>query len=286
MSFVRTTNVTLFPVLLICSACAGNTVVGVEKTDGSVGEDSGVDGKLEASGQLTPLTSDCKSLGSMVGIRLKGSACYLMDARQVTRGQYYAAVKNGPPKASLPQCAAIEGSGPREEPYIPNTIGDLCRLDGTMAGGEEPDPRMHWPPHEGEQDLPMVCVNFCDIQAYCESVGKRTCNSSAQNQAMSSSTLDNPSVDEWYNACSGGGQRLYPWGNESVKACEQTVPSCEGAYAGIFGLGMEFSGNTSDGQQMRRGSLCAAPVDDAGTPWLGPIDDFSAHSGFRCCSDP
>jgi hypothetical protein len=300
MPIVRMTYVALFPLVLCSFGCGGNAVVGVEQTDGAVGgdasvndgsadtsvNDSGIDSSLDGSGQLTPLSSDCKNLGSMIGIRLKGGACYLMDAKKVTRGEYYAAVKNGPPKASLPQCATIEGSGPREEPSIPYASGDLCRVDGTGAGGELPDPRMHWPPSEGEQDLPMVCVNFCDIQAYCESVGKRLCNPKAQNPGPSNSTLDDPSTDEWYNACSGGGQRPYPWGSEPVAACKNLHPSCEGAYAGLIGLGLELTGHTSDGHQLERVSECSAPRDDAGAPVLSPIDSFNAYFGFRCCDDP
>jgi formylglycine-generating enzyme required for sulfatase activity len=66
---------------------------------------------------------------------------------------------------------------------------------------------------QGAPDEPVHCVNWNELKAHCESLGKRLCTEA-----------------EWEKAARGPDGRRYPWGNE-IDGCTQAVFSgcfCEG----------------------------------------------------------
>jgi hypothetical protein len=92
-------------------------------------------------------------------------------------------------------------------------------------------PSGDWPQVGPQAKNPVSYVNWCDALAYCSSVGHHLCGaiadvaagtsggkpialgSVAEFQDASVLAANDPSVDEWYNACSGQGQTIYPYGN-------------------------------------------------------------------------
>jgi formylglycine-generating enzyme required for sulfatase activity len=115
---------------------------------------------------------------------------------------------------------------------------------------------------------------------------------------------DDPSVDQWYFACSRGGQRMYPYGDTfKASACRGPgaiesaraggMPACVGGYEGVFDL----SGNVWEWEDHCDGDRCA----NRGGAWghtelalscpfasVGYYQDRDiarADTGFRCCGD-
>ncbi len=114
-------------------------------------------------------------------------------------------------------------------------------------------------------NLPVNCVDWCDAYAYCAWAGKRLCG------AFGGGPLDldaNLANDEWHFACTGGFQKVYPYGdtgqicacyipeewttqmmcdyrditNLNYKAPVGSHPDCEGGFPGIF----DMQGNASE----------------------------------------
>ena len=167
-----------------------------------------------------------------------------------------------------------------------------------------------WVPNSPE-DLPVVEVDWCDAWAYCAWSGQQLCGKIGGGN-IPKADIDNPALDQWHKACTGGGNTIYPYGvGYDPAACngldagfEQLVgvgalASCEGGYPGLFDL----SGNVWEWEnsclvdpmkpaqdhncQQRGGSYfsddqalrCA--VDSTRTR------NFRAdHLGIRCCDMP
>ena len=106
------------------------------------------------------------------------SSAYCLDATEVTVGDYTACVATGACKPA-PTTVMIE---------------------------TEVVPENHWPSHskfcngdrEDRARHPINCVNWDHATAYCAFAGKRL-----------------PTEAEWEFAARGGGDRIYPWGNQA-----------------------------------------------------------------------
>jgi formylglycine-generating enzyme required for sulfatase activity len=86
----------------------------------------------------------------------------------------------------------------------------------------EPDP-----PNAGATELPVRGVDWCDARAYCQWAGKRLCGAIAGGP----SPYDEPSgaLNAWYAACSAGGTRAFPYGDEyDPQACNGGDYGAEG----------------------------------------------------------
>lgn len=175
------------------------------------------------------------------------------------------------------------GVAVRRDSAVP-TEGDLCTIP-TMGAGDGKQILMLWPPPPNERGLPMVCITPCDALAYCESIGKRLCKGGSLDGGTSMA-LSDPS-DEWYAACSGGGTRVFAYGDmEDPNAYDApNAPAGEGAYLGLFGMsgGAQYTDSciaSADGPCTLRGYDCA---------WgkaVGDRSSFDPWTGFRCCADP
>jgi len=130
-----------------------------------------------------------------------------------------------------------------------------------------------------------VCVDWCDVTAYCAWTGKRVCHG-----------------DEWLGACTNNHTRNYPYvGDFDKDKCNgpehgvlATLPvgslkSCEGSYPGLFDMAgnvTELEGDCPGDKCNRRGgsfdSSSAAKCDFLLTDSLAY---FAAFLGSRCCAD-
>ncbi len=164
----------------------------------------------------------------------------------------------------------------------------------------------------GATNLPVRGVDWCDARAYCEWAGKRLCG------RIGGGTLrreqgDDPSVSEWYAACSRDGERRFPYGDTfDASACAveapapdpvRTHPKCEGGFAGLF----DMSGSVFEWTDMcdsedahancyaRGGSYfrnpSANPTADPRAYGCSGVGSYPAARstlgvdvGFRCCA--
>lgn len=142
-------------------------------------------------------------------------------------------------------------------------------------------PTENWPPTWG--DLPVTGVSWCDAYAFCAFAGKRLCRSES----------------EWYRACSKGGTKRLPYGDEPVVGECATVNElrpasgkCEGGYVGIFdmvGNAEEWTNDCASGDPSAtcavRGGSALDSLADCTTSRPYPRGLKRPVLGFRCCAD-
>lgn len=245
---------------------------------------------------LPPTVSDCSSREGMIGARLKDGECFLIDAKKVTRGQYYDALRRNELKpASHPACGDVNGFGPRLDWDPESRCGGMQHpYDGPLW--------FPWPPSGDELSAPMGCVNWCDALAYCESQGKRLCHGGREEDgSVSPDSLNRAARDEWFSACTAAGTRKYPYGDSELsrEQCKDHKEICEeGGYAGLYGMAssfhVEFANNCDDETDscIFRGNTSArsdsrwacevSSIEESEIPRIG----YGLWVGFRCCADP
>lgn len=211
---------------------------------------------------------------------------YCVDATEVTNAQY-AVFLAAPPAAQ----------------------GPACGWAGTHI------PSSGWPA-TSKGDYPVVYVNWCDAFAYCKWAKKRLCGR-VGGGANSFGDFADATKSEWYNACSGGGTKTFPYGvayeakrcvgNEyattNVARSVGSATGCEGAYPGLFDLSGNVrewedscNGTTgaSDKCRVRGGSFdvpayaleCGYGTSASQPSYVYPSRSYqSASIGFRCCAD-
>jgi formylglycine-generating enzyme len=123
---------------------------------------------------------------------------YCIDSTEVTRDQYAAWLATSPSTAGQPSSCQWNNS------FTPPTNNPADGCDGS-----------NWPPG-AKGNLPVVCVDWCDALAYCKGVGKRLCGRIGGG-ANGYSDNTSASKSQWYNACTSGGNRAYPYGNTYQK---------------------------------------------------------------------
>ena len=218
-------------------------------------------------------------------VRLPEDFC--IDKTEVTRGQYEAWLDTSPP-----------------------TSGQTS----ACSNNDDFTPSCGWKPGS-DQDLPVVCVDWCDAKAFCDAAGKRLCGRIGDGGGYPFESYHDASVSEWHAACTSGGSYDYPYGNE----LDTTI--CRGGDAEDYttwGLGdvgsfsgchspddpysdvYDLSGNAAewdnscdgdgpdDGCRIRGGSfehnehgLRCAMARDLHWPRMRRVGAI----GFRCCAD-
>lgn len=117
-------------------------------------------------------------------VRLPEGFC--IDVTEVTRGQYQAWLDTSPATAGQAEGCAANGD------YTP-----ACSF---TPGSDE--------------ELPVVCVDWCDAKAFCDAAGKRLCGSVGAGDGYPFDRYDDPATSEWHAACTSGGAYDYTYGNE------------------------------------------------------------------------
>jgi formylglycine-generating enzyme required for sulfatase activity len=215
---------------------------------------------------------------------------YCIDSTEVTRSQYQAWLDMGPYTASqIADCAA--------NTFSPDAT---CMAEPEVCQGSSCG------------DHPQTCVDWCDAYAFCRGVGKRLCGRIGGGSIGSDDQAD-PTLDQWFNACSSHGQFAYPYsdtyrgtacnggdywvpnyGNYTTRAVGSltTCQSPSSSYAGVYDL----SGNVWEWEDSCGAGGCFARGGSYTfyQPYLacGGIDSVAvatrtfclAYVGFRCCS--
>lgn len=150
--------------------------------------------------------------------------------------------------------------------------------------------------------LPIRTIDWCDASAYCAWAGKRLCGAIGAGTVSKFST-DDPSVDQWFHACTKSGAREYPYGaTYDATACQtgtsgavevKTMAKCEGGYPGIF----DMSGNVWEWEDscedptkcpLRGGGWGQKDIESACSyvriHYAVAQKYQAADIGFRCCA--
>lgn len=245
---------------------------------GSAGASSGLGGDDSSPEGGAPSTvATCPKLPGEALV-LAGKFC--IDETEVTAAHYLAFAKTNPDPGKQP----------------PECLGNTSFQNGC----EFPQP----------EKQPVRCVDWCDARAYCESVGKHLCGSSAA-PAAGATPYDAPAAaleNQWYAACSHDGERAYPYGDAyDGAACwgvdrplvgtaaVKSASACEGGYLGLFDMSggvaewvdsCSAAKGLSDACHIRGGSYTATS-EQLRCDWQGATarDTSSHYIGFRCCAE-
>lgn len=252
------------------------------------GGTAGSDGATDAGGDGGRA---CPAAPAVRGAPMVTAGTFCVDAHEVTQSEYrdFVEAKQGNVSGQAPECADNTS-------YVPGT---------PAANGC--DPAFYAPATKPNQ--PVVCVDWCDAVAYCTWAGKRLCGHVGGGTVSPQEYLD-PTRDQWLAACSAGGARAYPYGNDyDASACNGsgfgkgglvdvgTLSSCSGGYPGL----VDMSGNAwewedackpaADGGiecHLRGGSYAESTAgklrcDSGGQVNAEARSFFAGNVGFRCC---
>lgn len=183
-------------------------------------------------------------------VRLPEGFC--IDKTEVTRGQYQAWLDTSPATTGQP---------------------------GGCAGNDDFTPACSFTPGS-DQNLPVVCVDWCDARAFCDAAGKRLCGRIGTGDGYPFDSYDDAAVSEWHAACTSGGVYDYTYGDD----LDTTI--CRGADAEDYttwGLGEvgSFSGcHSPDGPYAEVYDLSGNAAEwDNGCDGEGPDDPCRIRGG-------
>lgn len=197
---------------IVLSGC--QRVAGFEEFAGPIGTSNG--GSAGTSSDVAGASSQAGDVGctlppqviehgpTMVSFESAKSkrGCTWIDATEVTKAQYAEFLADG---------------------SNPNVQADVClwNIDFAASASCSDDTSIA---SNSAMDSPVVCVDQCDAKAFCAWAGKRLC------EGDWATGLKDPTKSEWYDACSSGGQREYPYSSSYVQdACndaERTETGC------------------------------------------------------------
>ena len=212
----------------------------------------------------------------MVHVHGGDGSCFWIDKTEVSREDYDAFLATSP---SLPSTVPCDWKTSLE-PACPNPA------DAGADAGTDPA-------------SPVVCVDWCDAQAFCAFHGRTLCHGSYVNVAIAKDS-------DWFAACSHGGENAYPYGaiyddelcNGLDHSGEGVLPATGQASCATAEGALNMSGNVwewvdecddasgeSDSCNLRGGSFKYDAQNLACRAKIAP--DRNARSdeyGFRCCA--
>jgi formylglycine-generating enzyme required for sulfatase activity len=230
--------------------------------------------------------------GPMRQIPAPGGATMCVDETEVTVGDYQAFLAAGV-VVTFPDADPAKARCEAKTTYAPSCAEAACVGAGC--------------------DLPQTCVDQCDAKAYCRWAGKRLCGAFGGG-ALAIADVDDPSKNQWANACAAGGS-AWPYGADyDGQACNTSdhqpaacggpavtagYPRCQpaaGPYDGVY----DMSGNVSewsdaseegaDWPEQRCVILGGSyvhywgDVSCSGATLEWPCNAQNPEFGFRCCS--
>jgi sulfatase modifying factor 1 len=245
----------------------------------------------------------------MARVGTPGGKAFCIDTTEVTQAQYAEFLAANPvPVPSSLECAW-------NDEYTPG------KGTGLNPGAPECSKDNHFDP-VGLANLPVVCVDWCDAEAYCAWAGKHLCGQIGGGPIGPDYDLDDEEASEWYAACSNGGQTKYPYGDgyDASKCNGAQVPTSwdvapVGLYVECRGVApfdaiVDMSGNVEEWQnycpgfhfedelpicQIRGGAYYTGWFDfgpdhlgcarDQHTWSADPRNTHRPFTGFRCCAD-
>ncbi len=231
--------------------------------------------------------------GPMRQIPTPDGGMMCIDETEVTVGQYQAFLASGQ-MVSLAKTDPAFARCAAKTTYAPSCETDTC--------------------HGAACDLPQDCVDQCDAKLYCVWAGKRLCGAIGASP-LALADVDDPTKNQWMNACTAGGQ-TWPYGNtydsqacntsdEMPEACggpaiTSSYPKCQapnGPYDQIFDLSgnlsewVDASQEGADWPEQRcvimGGSYVhyLGDVSCSGATLQWPCNSENPEFGFRCCSN-
>lgn len=285
---------------------AGSTLPACGSKSASKDAAADVPGADQVVTDLGPVHSSCPANlpgPALVRVGWSGGVAFCIDSAEVTNAAYHAfltAAATTPPK----QATRCQWNAS----FAPLTTAPACPAFDPV----------------GRANYPVVCVNWCDADAYCRSVGKYLCRAGSLD-GNDPGPVTNPLApggSQWVIACSNDdSKRTYPYGTEAMPgvcvdkkylattAGVQPVMSAPGCAGGVAGL-YDMSGNVSEWQDNcveaatsadGKGDECDAyggaqssDYPDTACTAAAVITDTAAHftrsqiasdNGFRCCAD-
>jgi len=280
------------------AACGGGS--GTNTPDGGTAPGTGGNGGTSGTGGSSTL-SHCptdKPGPALARVRWSDGIAFCVDSTEVTNADYAKFLAANLKADSQPSVCSWNLS------FLPAPV-DTKMTNGPACPTFDPTNR---------SDRPVVCVDWCDADAYCRWAGKRLCGH------PSGAAINNPTDphgNEWLIACSGDkSDSTYPYGKDpTVGRCvdrryPQPMPDvrpgkeatmCEGGVAGVF----DMSGNAWEWTNDCDTLGSTSTVSNADTPCAPQGGSFSSDvlmascldtapfhrkdvagdTGFRCCAN-
>jgi formylglycine-generating enzyme len=288
------------------AGAAGASSSGAASSTGAGGDGSGAgsSGSVGGGGSSS-ITSGPASGGGPVG----GAGVGGGGAGQGGSGGTPTCTDDGGPMVQVPSSGGpycIDKTEVTQEAYNSFLgVADPADQQGPCVGNDL-EPTCDFNPI-GTPTVPVTCVDWCDAVAFCKLVGKRLCGKIGGGSVAPANAADE-AESQWYNACSQGGAKVFPYGNVYQGAtCHGldtgdfdpepvgSYPACNGGYAGIFDLSgnvREWEDSCSAGSCLQRGGGLLE-TDNAGnkhnlrcdSDGAEPLTQASDKVGFRCCAD-
>ena len=247
-------------------------------TGGSSGSPQGGASAASGAGGSGGASAPCPA--GMIASASTQHYAYCIDATEVTNAQYLAFTQQHTP-ANTTQRAACSGN----TTFVPaSSCGGAPLADVPSA------------------DIPVVCVDWCDSEAYCVSQGKHLCGRMG-GTGNPQADAANAAASEWYAACTGPSMAAV-----SGKTCNDgaydpnhpgpksasALPDCEGGLTGLF----EMSGNVAEWENSCPSEAATALCNTRGGSFQdGPFELNCSSSntakrltpsisiGIRCCAN-
>jgi len=235
-----------------------------------------------------PLPPDVKG-AALALVRWQDGIAFCIDANEVTNQDYATFLAAG---VAVSTQSSRCGWNQTFVPEAKSTNGPACPTF---------DPA-------GRADYPVVCVDWCDADAYCRWAGKHLCQKPGGEVVTGALTAKDAS--EWVIACTGDAKSKYPYGDTASpgrcvdKTYAAATPGlrpvkdatmCEGGVPGLF----DMSGNAWEWlddceQQSSTGSDDSCPPvggsfssELTGSTCTDSTGFFrkqvAGDTGFRCC---